>query len=95
MSINFNYNINNIDKDIVTKYNGKTLVLKNVYIYDGPVTLQYLPSGGIQLIYNDELVIRINDGFIACKEVIYDNKNYLINDFYKIHNNLINTILPN
>ncbi len=91
----FNYNINNFSKDIITTYKGKVLILKNVYIYDGPLTLQYLPSGGVQTIYNDELVIRINDGYIACKEVIYDNKYYLINDFYKLNYNIINTILPN
>lgn len=91
----FNYKINNITKDIKTTYNGKVLILKNVYIYNGPITLQFLPSGGIQTIYNDELVIRISDGYIACKEVIYDNKYYLIKDFYKLYNNLINTILPN
>lgn len=91
----FDYSINDMGKSITTKYDGKMLILLNVYLYDGPITLQYLPSGGIQTIYNNELVIRVKDGFIACKSVIYDCNYYSINAFVKLYPNLINQILPN
>ncbi len=79
--------------DIVTKLYGKELILKQPYLYYGIVTKQLLPSGGIQTLFEDKMIIKINDGFIAVEEVIYDNKLYSISEFSKLYDNLINTVL--
>ena len=70
------------NQDVVTTYKGKKLILKNVYYYKGPVTMQYLPYGGIQSTFNKTIIINSKYGFIGCDEVIYDNKkDYLDNPY--------------
>ncbi len=84
-----------LSKNIVTTFKGKILVIKKPYLYFGPVTLQYLPNGGIQTIYQNQLVINCKNGFIASKEVEYEGKNFTIEEFSKQYGELVNTILPN
>lgn len=84
-----------LNKDIVTTYKQKELVLLRPYLYDGPITLQYLPYGGIQSTFNYHLIINTKNGFIAIDELIYDNKKMSSKEFITTHENLINTILPN
>ena len=83
------------NQDIVTTYKGKELVLKNVFYYNGPVTMQYLPNGGIQSTFNGLIIINSPSGFIACQNVIYDGKYYSSAEFVSNNPFLINTILPN
>ena len=83
------------NQDIVTSFNGKPLVLKNVFYYNGPVTMQYLPYGGIQSVFNNTIIINCVNGFIGCKEVVYDGINYSSKQFIENNTNLVNTILPN
>lgn len=84
-----------LHSDILTTYNKKLLILKNVTLYDGPVTLQYLPYGGIQSTFNYNLIINSKNGFITCEYVIYDGHKLSLFEFINKNKNLINTILPN
>ena len=69
------------NQDIVTTYKGKELVLKNVFYYNGPVTMQYLPNGRIQSTFNGLIIINSPSGFIACQNVIYDGEYYSSAEF--------------
>lgn len=80
--------------DIITTLYGKLLILKNVYDYDGPITLQYLPIGGIQAIFDNAMIINSRYGFIATEEVVYDGIRYTIRKFKKKFPNLVNLVLP-
>lgn len=88
-------NLNNNIKDIETTLFGKKLILKNLYHYVGPLALQYLPNGGIQMIINNQMVISTNIGYLATKEVIYDGITYTIEELDEKFANLVNLVLPN
>lgn len=92
----FDFNSNAIiGSDIHTTLNGSLLILKEVYYYDGPITMQYLPYGGIQAVINNQLIINCKDGFITCKYVIYNNKVLSLTEFISQNKNLVNMVLPN
>ena len=80
--------------DLITKFKNKQLILKNIKPYNGIITLQYLPNGGIQMIRDNKMIINFNNGFYYTEEVNYDNKDYSIIEFNKIFKNLVNTVLP-
>lgn len=84
-----------INEDLLTTFKKKTLVLKNIKFYNGPITLQYLPFGGIQSVYNNNLIINCKEGFITCDYVIYNNQKMTNEQFIKQNNNLVNIVLPN
>ena len=84
-----------IGSDIYTTLNGVLLILKEVYYYDGPITMQYLPYGGIQAVINNQLIINCKDGFITCKYVIYNGKELSLAEFISQNKNLVNVVLPN
>ena len=88
-------NLVSYTNDIETTLYGKKLILKNLYQYVGPLTMQYLPYGGIQMIINGQMVISTNIGYLATKEVEYDGIYYTINEFSNRFSNLVNLILPN
>lgn len=81
--------------EIETTLFGKKLILKKLYRYDGPLTMQYLPNGGIQMIINNQMVISTNIGYLATKEVEYDGVLYTMNDLSRKYKNLVNLVLPN
>lgn len=81
--------------DILTTLNYIDLELKNVRFYHGPVTMQLLPYGGIQSLYNDNLIIYTKSGFICCDYVVYGDETIKTCDFVKAHQQLINQVLPN
>ena len=80
--------------DIETSLFGKKIILKNVFFYDGPITLQYLPYGGIQAIFYNVMIINTRDGFIGTKEVEYDGLIYSVSEFSFLFNNLVNQVFP-
>lgn len=84
-----------LNKDIETTFKGKKLTLKNIYLYDGAVTMQYLPYGGIQSVYNYHIIINCINGFIASDEVIYDNIQMSAKEFILMFENIVNEVLPN
>lgn len=88
-------NLNNLKGNIKTTLLGKELILKDLYQYQGPLTLQYLPNGGIQMIYQNQMIINTNLGYLATKKVMYDGIEYSIEELQKIVPNLVNLVLPN
>lgn len=90
----FNFNVAE-GMNILTTLFGKRLVLEDISFYDGPITMQYLPYGGIQSVYGFNLIINTKNGLIVPKSVIYDGVRYDTNEFVKINRNLVNLVLPN
>jgi len=88
-------NLSNNIKDIETTLFGKKLILKNLYHYVGPLTLQYLPNGGIQMIINNQMVISTNIGYLATKELIYVGITYTVKELNNKFSNLVTLVLPN
>ena len=91
---NFN-NIINEHEDVITTFKGKTLILKDMQTYDGPITMQYLPSGGIQSTYNYHLIVNTLKGFMFCDILIYDDKKMSSKQFIEMFPNIVNEVLPN
>ena len=90
----FNQEIN-LNKDLKTTYKGKELILLNGYIYEGPITLQYIPYGGIQSVFNYHLIINTISGYITCDNLIYDNIVMSTKEFVLKYSDLVNQVLPN
>lgn len=84
-----------LNKDLKTTYKGKELILINVYIYEGPITLQYIPYGGIQSVFNYHLIINTKNGFITADNLIYDNQLMTTKEFILKNEDLVNQVLPN
>lgn len=82
-------------KDLETKFNGHELFLVDIYPYNGPVTMQYLPYGGIQSVFDHQIIINTKEGFIATRKVIYDGKEMTSEEFIEAFPHLVNTVLPN
>lgn len=93
----FDFNKDNVElyQDIETKLYGKTLILKEVYFYEGPITLQALPYGGIQSVFGYHLIIFTRNGFIACDKVNYDGDEMTSKEFITKYEDLVNLVLPN
>lgn len=84
-----------LSNPIITTFRQKELVLLDPYLYDGPITMQYLPYGGIQSVFNYHLIINTVNGFIAVDNLIYDNNKMTSKEFIELFPNLVNEVLPN
>ena len=92
----FDFSFNVVpNNNLTTTLFGKKLVLHNVRQYNGPVTMQLLPFGGIQTVFGGNLVINCKNGFFTCDNVTYDQQQYATKDFVKLFDNLVNLVLPN
>jgi len=80
--------------ELVTTFNNKKLILKNLRPYYGIITLHYLPTGGIQMIKDNKMVINYNNSFIYTEQVNFNNQDYNIEEFSKLYPNLVNQVLP-
>lgn len=83
-----------LKKDIETTYLGKTLILHNCFTYQGPITMQYIPYGGIQSVFNNNIILHVKNGFISCKNVTYDGIKMSNKQFIDMFKNLVNIVLP-
>lgn len=84
------------NKPIITTFKHKELKLFHCYLYHGPVTMQALPYGGVQSLYDYQLILWTKSGFITCDEVEYDHQTMSTKKFVeKYQNELLNTVLPN
>ena len=83
-----------IGEDLHTTFQGKQLVLKDVYRYYGPITMQYLPYGGVQSVYGNQIILTTKSGFIATKRVIYDGKEMSAEEFIEIFPDIVNEVFP-
>ena len=84
-----------LSNPIITTFRQKELVLLNPYLYDCPITMQYLPYGGIQSVFNYHLIINTVNGFVTADELIYNNKKMTSKEFIELNPNLVNEVLPN
>lgn len=91
----FNRPIDLSKRQIETKFHGKSLILKDIYLYDGPISRQLLPFGGIQSVYGGHIILYTKNGFIACDKVIYDNEEMTSEEFIGCYPDLVNEVLPN
>lgn len=86
----------NLCNDIETTFKGEKIILKKIYLYEGPITRQLLPYGGIQSIMNYAIIINCINGFIASNEVVYDNISMSSKEFIlKFGGDIVNQVLPN
>lgn len=81
-------------KDLLTVFDGKSLLLKNIYAYHGPVTMQRLPCGGIQSVCGGHLIIYTQNGFIACDEVALNGTDLSSEAFIAMYPDIVNRVLP-
>lgn len=91
----FNRPIDISKGQIKTEFLGKTLILKNIYFYEGPITLQLLPFGGVQSVYGGRIILHTKSGFIASDRVIYDSREMSSEEFIACYPDLVNEVLPN
>ncbi len=94
--INQNVDFNNeiaIGTDLYTAYKGKELILLDVYRYYGPITMQLLPYGGVQSVFDYQLIINTKTGFIATKKVIYDHEEMTSKEFIELFPDIVNEVL--
>ena len=63
--------------------------------YVGPVTLQYLPNGGIQSLFHGDLIIKVNNGFLKVTKVIFNKQELTSKEFINLigEENLANQVL--
>ena len=62
--------------------------------YIGPLTMQLLPNGGIQSLFNYQIIIKVNNGYLSVQELIVDDKVMSSKQFILEHGNeLINKVL--
>lgn len=90
----FNQIINE-NEDIITTYKGRKLILKNMRMYYGPITMQFLPNGGIQSVFDNKIIINTLNGFMFCDILIYDNIEMSSEEFIEKQGNIVNEVLPN
>lgn len=88
----FNNEINNGDT-IKTKFNNKDLVLIDLTFYDGPLTMQLLPYGGIQSVYNYNLIIHFKNGYYKPNKIVYNGLEMSVKEFIINNENLVNYVL--
>lgn len=63
--------------------------------YVGPITLQYLPNGGIQSLFHGDLIIKVNNGFLKVTKVIFNKQELTSKEFINLigEENLANQVL--
>lgn len=84
-----------LNTNIETTFHGKKLILKDLKKYEGPITLQLLPLGGIQSVFNYLIILNCLNGFISSSSVIYDDQEMSSKNFILKYPNLVNEVLPN
>lgn len=84
-----------LNKPIITTFKNKSLILNNLFFYDGPITRQLLPYGGIQGVNDYLLIINCKNGFIASNDLIYDNNKMSSKEFILMFEDVVNEVLPN
>lgn len=88
-------NLKDTNTTITTTLYGKQLILKDLHQYVGPLTMQYLPNGGIQMIMNNQIIIKTNKGFLVTNNIEYDNNHIEVDQLLEKYPYLVNTVLPN
>ncbi len=55
--------------------------------------MQYLPYGGVQSLFDNQLIITTKSGFIATREVVYDHIKMTTKEFIQKFPNIMNEVL--
>lgn len=69
------------NNDYYCYINNEKLIITKFKKYDGPITLQYLPNGGIQSLFNFKIIVKVNNGFLENDKVIYKGNTYTSKEF--------------
>lgn len=93
--IDFNRPIDYSRRLLSTTFQNKEIIFSDFAPYNGPVTLQALPYGGIQSLFDYLIIIYTVNGFMAVSQLIYNNKVMSSKEFIKLYPDLINQVLPN
>ena len=59
------------------------LIFTKFHAYNGPITLQLLNNGGVQSLLNNEIIVKVNNGYLAIDELIVENKLISSKEFIK------------
>lgn len=90
----FNEDIREDQREILTTFKGQDLLLKEVKRYEGPITMQYLPYGGIQSVFGGLIILNCRNGFFSSSQVVYQSKEFSSSEFIRLYGELVNTVLP-
>ena len=96
MRIDFSKPIDFLKKDKLECFLGdKKLVFLEYDKYEGPITLQLLPNGGIQSLFHGILIIQTKGAFMGVTKLIYQGKILSSDEFIKEVGpfNLMNQVL--
>ncbi len=63
--------------------------------YVGPVTMQYLPDGGIQSLYAGFIIVKVHNGFMKVTKLYYQNQSFTSQEFNLKYPNLMNQVFQN
>jgi hypothetical protein len=55
--------------------------------------MQLLPYGGIQSVYNYNLIIHFKNGYFKPSSIVYEDKEISVKEFIENNENLVNVIL--
>lgn len=91
-SKDFDFNSKNY---FVVYFNEEKIIFTSYQKYEGPITMQYLPNGGIQSLFGYKIIIKVNKGFLEVDELIYKGKLYSSKSFIDLIGDLklINQVL--
>lgn len=76
-----NFDFSSKNNDYYCYINNEKLIITEFKKYDGPITLQYLPNGGIQSLFNFKIIVKVNNGFLEIDKVIYKGNTYTSKEF--------------
>lgn len=96
INIDFNKDFDFESKDFYkASLNGEELIFTSFKQYDGPITLQFLPNGGIQSVFGYNLIIKVNNGFLCVNELIYKGQKMSSKEFIELKKDieLVNQVL--
>lgn len=82
-------------EEIYTFFNGEQIIFIDYKKYDGPITMQFLPNGGIQSLFAYNIIIKTEDCFLSVTKLRYKNVVYSSKDFIDKYGDITNLVLPN
>lgn len=71
------------NNDYYCYFNNEKLIITEFKKYERPITLQYLPNGGIQSLFNFKIIVKVNNGFLEINKLTYKGKTYSSKEFIK------------
>lgn len=70
----------NLDFDFKSKinylvyFNDEKIIFTKYKKYNGPITLQFLPYGGIQSLNKNKIIVALKNGYLEVSELIYKDE---------------------